>query len=175
MFQNSNMSVVTTFSQNLDALMGAYPALGSMYKLGAAAGIGPSNIRRFQRGEVAPQIDSVEKVAKAFKLRPCDILDPDLLKRMSAGEPLRMGEPKPPVMPEADWRRMSSRTRALIEEIGERSLAGTLDDEDVKWLHDALERTKPKALAPATSIADEVMARKLSAETRDFSPAKKKT
>ena len=168
------MSIVEVFAANLSALMASKKELDSQAKLASVAGLGSTNVGRFRRGEVAAQIDSVEKVARAFRLRACDILDPDLLKRMVAGEPLRMGEPKPPAMPEADWRRMSSRTRALIEEIGERSLAGTLDDEDVKWLHDALERTKPKALAPATRIADEVLARKLSAETSDFTPVKKK-
>ncbi|MGY8903223.1 MAG: hypothetical protein ACKVIH_01580 [Burkholderiales bacterium] len=127
----------------MNALMAERAELSSMYKLGQAAGIGPSNIRRFQHAEVAPQIDSVEKVAKAFKLRACDLLDPDLLRRLKAGEPLRLAEPKPPTMSEEDWRALSPRARALVEDICARSLAGSLADADIKWLHDSLERTKP--------------------------------
>jgi len=170
------MSIVEIFAANLSALMAARKELDSQIKLGSVAGLGATNIGRFRRGDVAAQIDSVEKVAKAFKLRPCDILDPDLLKRMEAGEPLRMGEPKPPAMPEADWRRMSSRARALVEDLCERSLAGTLSDEDIKWLHDSLERTKIKEATPiADSIAGKVLARKLNTETAEYAPLKKTT
>lgn len=139
------MSIVEIFATNLSALMDAQKELDSQYKLGSAAGLGPTNVGRFRRGDVAAQIDSVEKVAKAFKLRACDILDPDLLKRLAAGEPLRMGEPKPPVMPEEDWRAMSPRARALVEDLCARALAGQLQDADIAWLHDSLQRISPPA------------------------------
>ncbi len=85
--------------------------------LSVASGMPKTTVRRMRLGEVAAQIDSVEKVAKAFRLRACDILDPDLTRRLQAGEPLRMGEPKPPVMAEDDWRALSPRARALVEEL----------------------------------------------------------
>lgn len=169
------MSIVEVFASNLSALMDVQKELDSQYKLGSAAGLGPTNVGRFRRGDVAAQIDSVEKVAKAFKLRACDILDPDLLKRLAAGEPLRMGEPRPPVMPNEDWRAMSPRARALVEDLCARTLTGQLNDDDIKWLHDALERTQPKPAAPvAGQIATEVAARKLTTNTDDFAPAVKK-
>lgn len=146
--------------------MAARKDLSSNYKLSANSGVGPSGIRRFQNGEVAAQIDSVEKVAKAFKLRACDILDPDLLKRLAAGEPLRMGEPRPPVMPDAEWRAMSPRARALVEDLCARTLAGQLQEGDIAWLHDSLQRINPPA--QATPVADMVLKAKPITRTSDL-------
>ncbi len=116
--------------------------------------------------EGAAQIDSVEKVAKAFKLRACDILDPDLLKRLAAGEPLRMGEPRPPVMPDEEWRAMSPRARALVEDLCTRTLAGQLEEGDIAWLHDSLQRINPPA--QSTPVADMVLKAKPVTRTTDL-------
>ena len=135
------MSIIDSFARNLSALMSAHPSLDSHSRLGAAAGLGPTNIGRMKRGEVAAQIDTVEKIAKAFRLRACDILDPELSKRIARGEVLRMGEHRPPVIPEKDWQALSPRTRALVEDLCASSLAGALQDDDIAWLHDAMQRT----------------------------------
>lgn len=92
--------------------------------------------------EAAAQIDSVQKVGKIFGLRACDMLDPDLRKRLAAGEPLRMGEPQPPVMPDSDWKALTPRTRAFVEELCASVLAGDLQDTDVAWLHDSMQRAR---------------------------------
>lgn len=144
------MTILEAFAANLNALMASNPELSSNYKLSLATGLGPSAIRRYQFAEVAAQIDSVEKVAKAFKIRTCDILDPDMLKRLAAGEPLRLGEPRPPAMPEEQWRALSPRSRALVEDICARNLAGQLTDPDIAWLHDSLHRISTQ---PATQQA----------------------
>lgn len=146
--------------------MDAQKELDSQQKLGVAAGLGATNVGRFRRGDVAAQIDSVEKVAKAFKLRACDILDPDLLKRLAAGEPLRMGEPRPPVMPDEEWRAMSPRARALVEDLCTRTLAGQLQEGDIAWLHDSLQRINPPA--QATPVADMVLKAKPITRTSDL-------
>lgn len=140
------MSIIDVFAKNLGALMSAHQDLDSHSRLGAAAGLGSTNIGRMKRGEVAAQIDTVEKVAKAFRLRACDVLDPELPRRMARGEPLRMGEPRPPVVPEKDWQALSPRTRALVEDLCARSLAGALKDDDIAWLHDAMQRTSQKSI-----------------------------
>lgn len=90
--------------------------------------------------ESAAQIDKVEQVASLFKLRACDLLDPDLARRAQAGEPLRMGEPRPPAMTEEQWRALSPRTRAFIEELCQLAAAGSVNDADITWLHDSLNR-----------------------------------
>ena len=169
------MEITTLLAQNLKGLIAATIGL-TEHSLSVLAKVPKTTIRRIRLNEGAAQIDSVDKVAKAFKLRACDILDPDLLKRLAAGEPLRMGEPRPPVMPDEDWRALSPRTRALVEDLCTRSLAGTIDDDDIKWLHDSLERTKAKALAPVPvtgSLAGDVATRTLHTNTADFAPFKK--
>lgn len=137
------MSAIKVLSINLQGLIDATPGY-SEHSLSVSASLPKTSVRRMRLAEGAAQIDSVEKVAKAFRLRTCDILDPDLITRLKAGEPLRMGEPKPPVMPEADWRAMSPRARALVEDLCARAVAGTLAEGDIKWLHDALERIQPR-------------------------------
>ena len=148
------MSVIQTFSANLNALMGTKAEAKTNHKLGAVSGVAPSGIRRFQLGEVAAQIDNVEKVAKVFKLRACDILDPDLITRLKAGEPLRMGEPQPPVMPEADWRALSPRARAFVEEFC--NVALHMDAKDIGMLDDMLQRLKPAAIPSPVHIPAQV-------------------
>lgn len=144
------MSIIDVFSANLNALTEGRKDLDSQIKLGKVAGVGATNIGRFKRGSVAAQIDSVEKVAKVFKLRACDILDPDLKHRLENGEPLRMGEPRPPAMAEGDWRALSPRTRAFVEDLCTLALSGALQDTDVAWLHDSMQRTARPAAAPDT-------------------------
>lgn len=136
------MDTTALLAQNLKGLIDATPGL-SEHSLSVLANVPKTTIRRIRLNEGAAQIDSVEKVAKAFKLRACDILDPDLLKRLAAGEPLRMGEPRPPVMPDEDWRAMSPRARALVEDLCARTLTGQLQDADISWLHDSLQRISP--------------------------------
>lgn len=168
------MNVLRVFSNNLKALMATREDLSSNYKVSTASGVGPTSVRRFMLEEAAAQIDSVEKVAGVFKLRTCDILDPDLIRRLEAKEPLRMGEHRLPVMPEADWKALSPRTRALLEDLCQRSLAGTLDDDDIKWLHDSLERTKPKAPEPKPlplpDVAGGVPPKNLTVESKHIHP-----
>ena len=142
------MDTTALLARNLKGLIDATAGL-SEHSLSVQSNVPKTTIRRIRLNEGAAQIDSVEKIAKAFKLRACDILDPDLLKRLAAGEPLRMGEPRPPVMPEEDWRTMSPRARALVEDLCARTLAGQLQDADIAWLHDSLQRISP----PAVSLA----------------------
>jgi len=106
------MNTATLLAKNLQALIDANKGM-SEHALSVKAGIPKISIRRARLNEGAAQIDTVEKVARAFELRACDILDPDLIKRLEAKEPLRMGEHRPPVMSEADWKAMSPRTRAF--------------------------------------------------------------
>lgn len=134
------MNAVETLSANLDALMTANPEFDSQYRLGAKAKVPPTTVGRARRGEVAAQVDTVERLAAAFKLRACDLLDPDLKRRLERGEPLRMTELRPPAMSADDWARLTPRTRALIEDVAARVLGGELGDDDIRLLHDTAER-----------------------------------
>ncbi|MBP9149227.1 MAG: hypothetical protein KBG00_10645 [Rhodoferax sp.] len=149
------MSVLHVFSGNLKALMATRDDLSSNYKVSKASGIAPTTVRRAMNGEVAAQIDSVEEIAKSFRLRACDILDPDLIRRLEAKEPLRMGEHRLPVMPEADWKALSPRTRAFVEELCTQVLSGALQDADVAWLHDSMQRAAKPAPVQGGRIAPE--------------------
>lgn len=159
--------MVTTalLAKNLKGLIDATAGL-TEHSLSMLADVPKTTIRRMRLDEGAAQIDSVEKVAKAFKLRACDILDPDLLKRLAAGEPLRMGEPRPPVMPDEDWRALSPRARALVEDLCARALNGKLQEGDIAWLHDSLQRINPPTTP--TPVADKVLAAKPITRTQDF-------
>ncbi|MGP1684465.1 MAG: hypothetical protein ACTS8S_19270, partial [Giesbergeria sp.] len=105
--------------------------------------------------ESAAQIDKVEQVATLFKIRACDLLDPDLARRVQEGEPLRMGEPRPPVMPEEQWRTLSPRARAFVEDLCQLTIAGSVTDADIAWLHDSLNRASGShtGRAPSTETA----------------------
>jgi len=143
------VSINDVLSKNLSALMAAHQDLDTPARVGTAAGLGASNVGRMRRGEVASQIDSVEKVARAFRLRACDLLDPELAKRLEEGQPLRAGEPRPPTMPEDEWRALSPRTRAFVEDLCSRALSGMLRDDDIVWLHDAMHRTSSSIRNPS--------------------------
>lgn len=134
------MDITTLLSENLQALMSARGE--KEHPLSVSAKVPKTTIRRMRLNEGAAQIDSLEKVAKAFGLRACDMLDPDLRKRLAAGEPLRMGEPQPPLMPESDWKALTPRTRAFVEELCAYALAGDIQDADITWLHDSMQRAK---------------------------------
>lgn len=148
------MTALHVFADNLKALMRASVDFSSNYKVSVASGVAATSVRRFMLEEAAAQIDSVEKVAHIFDIRACDILDPDLTRRLQTGEPLRMGEPKPPVMAEDDWKALSPRARALVEELCSAALGGQISDEDITWLHNSLQRiTKPASTPPLLANA----------------------
>jgi hypothetical protein len=99
-----------------------------------------SNLRKMRLSEANMRMSTVEEVAVALRLRACDLLDPDLARRAATGEPLRMGEPRPPVMADDQWRALSPRARAFVEDLCLQAAAGTLTDADIAWLHDSLNR-----------------------------------
>jgi hypothetical protein len=172
------MNTASILAKNLQALIDAEPGM-SEHALSIKSTAPKTSIRRARLNEGAAQIDTVEKVAKAFQLRACDILDPDLIKRLDAGEPLRMGEHKPPVMSEADWKAIPPRTRAFVEELCTLVLAGALQDTDVAWLHDSMQRAaRPAPATPPNNtvpgIAGQVLAKQLTAESKDFQPGRTK-
>lgn len=144
------MDAVKALSANLDALMRAEPALDSQYRLGTKAHVPPTTVGRVRRGEVAAQVDTVDRLASAFKLRACDLLDPGLKERLARGQPLRMSEVRPPAMSDEDWARLSPRTRALIEDVARRALSAELSDDDIRLLHDTAERLSSPRGAPRT-------------------------
>jgi DNA-binding phage protein len=142
-FQNRNMvSAVEVFSRNLKALMAkSGGALSSNYKVATETGLGPTAVRRWINEEAAAQIDSVEKVAKAFKLRAADMLDPGLADRLERGEPPAVLEPAPPVVELAEWMRMAPMARAFVEDFCAAARAG-LPAEDIRMLHSMLSRVR---------------------------------
>lgn len=132
------MNVREVLSANIQALADA--GFGNENSFAARSGAAKTTVRRMRLNESAAQIDKVEQVASLFKIRACDLLDPDLARRAKAGEPLRMGEPRPPVMAEAQWRALSPRARAFVEDLCSQASTGTLTDADITWLHDSLNR-----------------------------------
>lgn len=102
--------------------------------------VAKSNLRKMRLKEANTRIGTVEELANALRLRACDLLDPDLARRVDEGEPLRMGEPQPPAMTDAQWRALSPRTRAFIEDLCHLAYAGALTDADIAWLHDSMGR-----------------------------------
>lgn len=111
-----------------------------------------SNLRKMRLSEANMRMSTVEEVAVALRLRACDLLDPDLARRAMVGEPLRMGEPRPPVMADDQWRALSPRTRAFVEDLCLQAAAGSVNDADIAWLHDSLNRAS-NARGPATETA----------------------
>lgn len=136
------MDITSLLSANLQALMDAHHI--KEHPLSVSSGVPKTSIRRIRLGEGSAQIDSVEKVAKSFGLRACDLLDPDLKHRIATGSALRMGEPKPPTMSEEEWKAVSPRARALVEDICAASAQKLTQDVDIAWLHDSLQRITKK-------------------------------
>ena len=137
------MSVARTLATNLQALIDADPGL-SEHSLSTRSGVPKSTIRRMRLEEGDARIDNVESVANAFRLRACDLLDPGLANRVRERQPLRMAEPRPPVVSEEAWRQLSPRARAFIEDVCQKAASGVLDDSNIGWLHEALQRLGPK-------------------------------
>lgn len=143
------MNVREVLAANLNALADA--GFGNENKFAGRQGVGKTTVRRMRLNESAAQIDKLEEVAEAFRLRACDLLDPDLAARAKAGHPLRMSEPRPPVMAEDQWRALSPRARAFVEEVCQKATAGSLTDADISWLHDSLNRASGSHGAPTPS------------------------
>lgn len=136
------MDITTLLSSNLQAMMDATQI--KEHPLSISSGVPKTSIRRIRLGEGSAQIDSVEKVAKSFNLRACDLLDPNLKQRIATGDALRMGQPRPPSMSEDEWKSVSPRARALVEDICTASRKKLAEDEDIAWLHDSLQRITKK-------------------------------
>lgn len=67
-------------ADNLAALMARKVDLDSQPKVAAKSGVGQSTIGRLLRKEGSASIGTIAAVAEAFKLRPMDLLDPQLLE-----------------------------------------------------------------------------------------------
>lgn len=137
------MQVAHIVSRNIQALIDGTEEMNEN-ALSVSSGVPKTTVRRMRLGEGMPQIDNVERVALAFKLRACDLLDPDLARRVEAGEARRMTQAKPPVITEEDWRRLSPRTRALVEDVCTHALSGQLQDSAIAWLHDGVQQFLPR-------------------------------
>ncbi len=132
------MNAREVLSNNLQALIDT--GYGNENSFAARSGAAKTTVRRMRLNESAAQIDKVEQVAALFRLRACDLLDPDLARRARDKEPLRMSEPRPPVMSEDQWRALSPRARAFVEELCLQAASGNVTDADIAWLHDSLNR-----------------------------------
>lgn len=153
------MNAREVLSKNLQALIDA--GYGNENSFSTRSGAAKTTVRRMRLNESAAQIDKVEQVAALFRLRACDLLDPDLARRARDKEPLRIGEPRPPVMPDDQWRALSPRARAFVEELCLQAAGGNVTDADIAWLHDSLNRASGnRATPPKTqpSIADKLLA-----------------
>lgn len=140
--QNRHMSAKEVLAANVQAILDRFGqnenAFSVEYK------VPKSNLRKMRLGIGSAGIDTIEELATALRLTAYDLLDPDLAQRARAGEPLRMSQAKPPVIAEDDWKKLSPRTRALIEEICARALADQLPDPSIAWLHDGVQRLSVK-------------------------------
>jgi transcriptional regulator with XRE-family HTH domain len=69
-------ALMRVFVANLRRLMDAHPALGSGPKLEARAGVGKSSISRWLANppESVPTLDSIAAIARAFGVRPWELL-----------------------------------------------------------------------------------------------------
>lgn len=132
------MDIQDVLANNVQALMTASGmnenAFAARYKLPK------SNFRKMRLSEANTRIGTIDELASALRMRACDLLDPDLARRVAANEPLRLAEPRPPVISEAQWRTLSPRTRAFVEELCQQAMAGSVTDADIAWLHDSLNR-----------------------------------
>lgn len=165
------MNAREVLSNNLQALIDT--GHGNENSFAARSGAAKTTVRRMRLNESAAQIDKVEQVAALFKLRACDLLDPDLARRAKDKEPLRMGEPRPPVMSEEQWRALTPRARAFVEELCLQAVSGNVTDADIAWLHDSLNRASGSRAAPPPTpqvpgIAGEVLKKKLTTESTDI-------
>ena len=145
------MNVREVLATNIQALIDA--GFGTENSFAARSGAAKTTVRRMRLNESAAQIDKVEQVAALFKLRACDLLDPDLARRAMVGEPLRMGEPRPPVMADEQWRALSPRARAFVEDLCLQAAAGSVNDADIAWLHDSLNRASNNRRPAAETAA----------------------
>ncbi|KAF1004403.1 MAG: putative HTH-type transcriptional regulator [Pseudomonas sp.] len=72
-----------TLANNLKYLMSCSDHLDTQQRLETKSSVGQSTIGRILRGSADAGIDTVEKLAKAFKLTAYDLMDPCLIDRTS--------------------------------------------------------------------------------------------
>lgn len=140
--QNRHMQSKEVLAANVQAILDRFGqnenAFSVEYK------VPKSNLRKMRLGITSVGTDTIDELATALRIRACDLLDPDLAQRVRSGEPLRMSQAKPPVIPEGDWKKLSPRTRALVEDICARALSDQLPDASIAWLHDGVQRLSNK-------------------------------
>lgn len=79
---NWPMTIDQIIATNLDALMRAFPDLGSQKLLFARSGVTTSTIGRIRRGDVSPTAQNIHALARAFGVSAADLLHPGLAARL---------------------------------------------------------------------------------------------
>ncbi|MGV6475379.1 LexA family protein [Azotobacter vinelandii] len=70
-------------ANNLKFLMAGSAELGTQTRLSERSGIGQTTIGRILRNETDAGVETVESLAKVFKLSTSDLIDPGLIRRLS--------------------------------------------------------------------------------------------
>lgn len=76
-------SIEQVLANNLKFLMAANPDVSTQPKLEARSGVGQSTIGRILRADGEAKIGTVKELAKVFKLKPGDLLDPGFIGRQA--------------------------------------------------------------------------------------------
>jgi len=117
MGQNCPMNIDAIIAANLDTLMRKFPEMGSQVLLSKKTGVATSTVGRIRRGEVSPTAESLEAIAKAFGLRPGDLMDKNLITRLNLPHSLLI----------------------RLNRITEKIQSGSLDDRQLKVIEATLE------------------------------------
>lgn len=79
-------SIEQVLANNLKFLMAANPDVSTQPKLEARSGVGQSTIGRILRADGEAKIGTVKELARVFKLKPGDLLDPGLIGRQGGAD-----------------------------------------------------------------------------------------
>lgn len=118
--------------------MGARQELSNPNVLAVKTGESVSTIRRIANGIGNARIDSIDVVARAFRLRACDLLDPSLAERVGKDPDLKISQPRPPITTQDEWRALTPAVRALVEELMLAAASGALPDDRARHLQQTL-------------------------------------
>lgn len=79
-------SIEQVLANNLKFLMAANPDVSTQPKLEARSGVGQSTIGRILRADGEAKIGTVKELARVFKLKPGDLLDPGFIGRKAGSD-----------------------------------------------------------------------------------------
>ena len=114
---------------------------------GLVAGVTKQAVSQWERGLTTPERDALRRLKDSRRVNPdwvsqgtgTMLISSEFLAQTAPATPAR-----PPIIDDNDWRALPPKTRALIEDVIQKTALNSLDEDDIKLLSSTLDRLAKK-------------------------------